>query len=107
VRPPAESAELSYGRFSGLEGRGRTVWRFARGADTLEYVALDGEPRVLEAEWRKHGVIQARSRTEYDPHAKLASASIVFPEASARFELTVSRIDSGAVFPPTYWRNDR
>lgn len=105
VRPPAEDAVITGARVSGLDGPGRTVWRFARGADTLEYVAFDGEPRVLEAEWRQRGVIQARSRTEYDAQAKPATATIVFPEASARFELTVSRIESGAVFPPDYWRS--
>jgi len=105
VLPPAEDAVISGARFSGLEGMGRTVWRFARGADTLEYVAYDGEPRVLEAEWRQRGEIKARSRTAFDPQAKLASATIVFPEASARFALTVSRIENGAAFPPDYWRS--
>jgi hypothetical protein len=105
VRPPAEDAVITGARFSGLEGAGRTVWRFARSADTLEYVAYDGVPRVLEAEWRQRGEILARSRTEYDSLARPASATVVFPEASARFELTVSRIESGAVFPPDYWRS--
>ncbi len=105
VRPPAEDAVISGARFSGTEGLGRTVWRFAQGPDTLEYVAFDGVPRVLEAEWRQRGVIKARSRTEYDSELRPASAKIVFPEASARFELTVSRIESGAAFPPDYWRS--
>jgi hypothetical protein len=34
-----------------------------------------------------------------------ASAGIDFPEASARFELTVVAIDSGAVFPAELWRS--
>ena len=105
VRPPAEDAVITGARISGLEGIGRTVWRFARAADTLEYVVYDGTPRVLEAEWRQRGEILARSRTEYDSLAMPATASVVFPEASARFELTVSRIQDGAVFPPDYWRN--
>jgi hypothetical protein len=34
-----------------------------------------------------------------------AAARIDFREASARFELTVVGIDSGAVIPPPLWRS--
>lgn len=104
VRPPADSAAVFGGRLPGVAGAGRTVWRFARGVDTLEYVARSGEPRTLEAEWRQRGRILARGRTQYDAHAMPATARIDFPEASARFELFVSGIDSAAVIPASYWR---
>lgn len=104
VRPPAPDAEVTGTRRRTATGGEQTVWRFARGADTLEYVAWSGDPRTLEAEWRRRGRTVARSRTEYDAHAMPASARIDFPEASARFELTVVGIDSGAVFPAPLWR---
>jgi len=104
VRPPAHDAAVFGERGVAVEVE-RTVWRFARGADTLTYVAVGGVPRTLEAEWRRRGSTVARSRTEYDAHAMPASARIDFPEASARFELTVLGIDSGAVMPPQLWRS--
>lgn len=104
VRPPAPDAMVFGRRTEAATGPQRTVWRFARGVDTLEYVATSGVPRTLEAEWRQRGRSVARSRTEYDAHAMPASARIDFPEASARFELTVVGIDSGAVIPPPLWR---
>lgn len=105
VRPPAPDADVSGVRRQTAAGLDQTVWRFARGADTLEYIALSGDPRTLEAEWRRRGRTVARSRTEYDAHAMPAAARIDFREASARFELTVVGIDSGAVIPPPLWRS--
>jgi hypothetical protein len=107
VRPPGSDAAV-YGAVLG-DGATRTVWRFVRGADTLHYVAGDRAPRILEAEWRRRGQTVARSRTEYDAHAMPAAARIDFPEAPARFELTIVGIDSGAValVPPPLWRTRR
>ena len=100
VRPPAGDVTV-YG-----EARaGATVWRFvARGGDTLDYVARDTTPAVLEAEWRRAGTVRARSRTEYGSDGLPASARIDFPEAKARFELTVVARDTLAAFTPALWR---
>ena len=105
VRPPAAEAAVFGTQGLGERGVARIVWRFTVGADTLEYVALNGTPRTLEAEWRRRGRTVARSRTEYDAHSMPVTARIDFPEASARFELTVVGIDSGAVIPPPLWRS--
>jgi len=107
VRPPAADATV-FGAVAG-DGAPRRLWRFARGSDTLEFVAVDGKPRTLEAQWRRHGKVVAYSRTQFDAHAKPAAARIDFPEASARFELSVVGIDSGAVavLPPALWRSRR
>ncbi|HEX4600322.1 MAG TPA: hypothetical protein VH116_02920 [Gemmatimonadales bacterium] len=89
-------------------GRASAVqwWRFVEGEDTLDYRATTS-PRVLEAEWRRQGRVQARSRTEFDVHAMPASARIDFPEGRARFELTVVAVDTAAVFDPAIWRARR
>ena len=100
VRPPGNDARVTTGQ--GLSG---TIWRFAEGADTLDYVGTEGSPRTLEAEWRREGKILARSRTEFDARAKPTAARIVFPEAPARFELTVVAVDTTAAFAPTLWRH--
>lgn len=102
VRPPAPDAAVA-----GEDAPGRTVWRFVEGPDTLDYVAADGPPRTLDAEWRRGGKVVARSRTELDAHAWPSKARVLFPERSARFELSVVAVDTSAVFTPALWRTRR
>jgi hypothetical protein len=117
VRPPALQAVV-FREPRGAAGAGgpgdpvdsaRAVrsWRFVEGDDTLDYRAVTASPRVLEAEWRRQGRVQARSRTEFDVHAMPASARIDFPEGRARFELTVVAVDPAALFDPAIWRARR
>ncbi len=102
VRPPDTGA-----RVAGVAVPPRTIWRFVEGTDTLDYVATDSSPRTLEAEWRREGKVLARSRTELDGRAQPTKARIDFPEARARFELTVVGVDTAAVFAPSLWRSRR
>lgn len=101
VREPAPDAEVFLDR--GKEGQ--RMWRFVRGGDTLEYVAHGR--RLLQSEWRRGGNTVARGTTTFDTLAMPAGATILFPEAPARFEFTVVGIDSGAVIPPALWRSRR
>ncbi len=99
VQPPSPEAQV----YTLRAGR-QTVWRFVvNAADTLDYVTTDSGPRLLEAEWRQGGTIRARSRTEYGDDGASASARIDFPEASARFELTVVARDTLAALAPALW----
>ncbi len=103
ARPPARDAEV-FGR----SDPPRTIWRFARPGDTLDYVASDGsETPLLEAEWRRDGAVVARGRTQLNGRRLPAGARIDFPEASARFELTVVAVDTAAVIAPALWRGRR
>lgn len=112
VRPPGDSAAV-FGLAQTAGGARRAVWRFVQGggADTLDYVATESEGATaepaLEAEWRRNGAVVARSRTQFDARARPASARVDFPEASARFELTVVGVDTAAVIPPALWRSRR
>jgi hypothetical protein len=110
VRPPGDSAAV-FGLVETASDARRAVWRFAQGADTLDYVVTERQEATaqpaLEAEWRRSGVIVARSRTQLDAQARPASARVDFPEASARFELTVVGVDTAAVIPPALWRSRR
>jgi hypothetical protein len=110
VQPPGPDAEV----FGGVtepdttHGRGRVVWRFAQGEDTLDYVATPSPGGgVLEAEWRRGGKVVARSRSQFDAQARPASARVDFPEGPARFELTVVGVDTAVVIPPALWRSRR
>jgi hypothetical protein len=97
--PPADAAVF------GLQSPGLVLWRFvAAGGDTLDYAVRDTAPRVLEAEWRQRGKVRARSRTEYGADGHPVSARIDFPEAPARFELTVVGRDTLASIAPGLWR---
>jgi hypothetical protein len=111
VQPPRDGAEV-WGTVDSTENRRRVIWRFAQEDDTLDYVASTGAPAgggVLEAEWRRRGKAMARSRTQLDAQAlpRPVSARVDFPEASARFELTVGVVDTATVFPPEIWRSRR
>jgi hypothetical protein len=102
VRPPGADAQVE----SGSVTAGAT-WRFVSGGDTLDYVVTDGVPRILEGEWRREGKVLARSRTEFDDRALPALARVDFPEAPARFELTVVAVDTAATIAPALWRSRR
>jgi hypothetical protein len=104
VRPPAPDAAVFAA--GGADSSAR-IWRFVQGEDTLDYREALGGTRVLEAEWRRQGKVQARSRTEVDVHLMPARARIDFPEGSARFELTVVSVDTAAVLDPAIWRGRR
>ncbi len=100
VQPPAPDAAVS-GRRDSI----RAIWRFVAGRDTLDYARTSGSAQTLEAEWRREGRVVARSRTEFDDHAMPANARIDFPEAPARFDLTVVLVDTAAVIAPALWRS--
>lgn len=102
VRPPASDAHVESG---GTEAR--TIWRFVHGDDTLAYVAVEGPPRTLDAEWRRKGRVLARSHTDFDGRALPAKARVEFPEALGRFELTVVGVDTAATIAPALWRSRR
>jgi hypothetical protein len=102
IRPPAPD-----GRAETAAAGPRTIWRFMHAADTLSYVAVEGTPRVLEAEWRRAGKVLARSRTEFDSSAFPAKARVEFPEVLGRFELTVVAVDTAATIAPELWRSRR
>ena len=103
VQPPGTDDAV----FALAEPR-RAIWRFAASdGDTLDFVATLAAERVLEAEWRRGRKVVARSRTQLDSQARPISARIDFPEAPARFELTVVAVDTAVVFPPALWRSRR
>lgn len=116
TQPPASDAAVFGTRLdstgsaaSGPTSRRRNAWRFAQVEDTLDYVVTDsaGRESMLEAEWRRRGKVVARSRSQLDSLGRAANARVDFPEAPARFELTVVGVDTAAVIPPALWRSRR
>ncbi len=110
VRPPGDDAAvLGAQLLDSLSATRRGVWRFAQAEDTLDYLVTDsaGRTSLLEAEWRRRGKRVARSRSRLDAMERPASARVDFPEAAARFELTVVSLDTAAIIAPAVWRSRR
>jgi hypothetical protein len=105
VRPPGAGAAVFRHEDEGTDWH-RAIWRFVEEGDTLDYVLTDGRARQLQAEWRRRGIVVARSITQYTAGAPV-SARIDFPEGPARFDLTVVAVDTLAVFTPALWRGRR
>lgn len=107
VRPPA--AGTVWAGLAPAPDQRRRVWRFVDGPDTLDYVLSEGASLAsrLEAEWRRGETVVARSRTTFAADRVPGEARIDFPEAPARFEITVVGVDTGAVVPPALWRSRR
>lgn len=103
ARPPVPGATV----FHGVVGSGdhpRAAWRYATGGDTITYVA--GE-RSLDVEWRNGSKVVAKCHAEADGQGWPARAQVEFPDAGARFELTVVGVDTTVVVPPAFWRTRR
>ena len=108
VRPPgADAVVLGTMLVDSLIQRRRIVWRFVQVEDTLDYMVTDsaGRRSLVDAEWRRRGKTVARSRSKLDTLQRPASARVDFPEAPARFELTVSVVDTAAILTPALWRS--
>jgi len=105
ARPPGGDAAV-FGRRDRDGERAISIWRFAEGGDTLDYVVTEGSGKVLQVEWRRDGKVAARSETHYE-QAMPATARIDFPEVPARLEFTVVAVDTAAVIAPALWRTRR
>jgi hypothetical protein len=103
ARPAPAGAMVTAGTV-GSADHPRQAWRYANGADTLTYVAGN---QVLDVEWRSGSNVVAQSHTELDQRGWPAHAQVEFPEAGARFEVTVVAIDTTVVVPPALWRSRR
>lgn len=103
ARPAPAGAVVTAGTV-GSADHPRQAWRYATGSDTLTYVS---GTQVLDVEWRNGSTVVARSHTERDQRGWPARAQVEFPEAGARFELTVVGIDTTVVVPPALWRSRR
>jgi len=102
VRPPDSTAVVEAAQMPP-----RSIWRFVSGSDTLDYVVTDGPARTLEAEWRRSGKVQARSRTDLDPRGQPTGADVDFPGTSAHFALSVVGVDTTVAFEPALWERRR
>jgi hypothetical protein len=102
ARPPAAGAMVFTRVREERDGAVR-YWRFARGADTLDYVQRSGSAPELEVEWRRNGSVVARSLARYDEHRRPAESRVDFPRGPARIDFVVTGAEPGP-FPASLWR---
>jgi hypothetical protein len=98
AREPAPGAVVR-----GLADRQVTVWQFASGPDTVEYVREDGaEPRLL-AEVRQGGTRIGRVETRLGLDGFPVSSRLVVPRPASRLDLSFQQHAKVSSFAPDTW----
>ncbi len=95
---PEATAELA-----GLPLEGKAAWRYAMGADTVEYLRVEGNPSTLSAEVRHAGKVVGRTRVTVRPDGSPVKAQLLVPSAPAKLEITFYATVPTPAFPPDTW----
>ena len=90
-------------RLAGLEQDGKTAWRYAEGADTVEYLRQNGDPVSFSAEVRHAGKVVGRTRMTMRPDGTPVQARLTVPSVPAKLEITFYATVPTPVFPPETW----
>jgi hypothetical protein len=81
-----------------------TVWQYALGPDTLEYVRTEGSPSRLVAEVRQAGKVVGRAETELAADGSPQTSRLTVPSVPARLDLTFLSSARSAPFAPDTWQ---
>jgi hypothetical protein len=95
---PPEDAKLT-----GLQLQGRAAWQYARGADTVSYLRVEGNPSTLSAEVRRAGKVIGRTTTTVRPDGSPVKAQLLVPSVPAKLEVTYYATVPTSSFPPDTW----
>lgn len=90
-------------RLAGLVDGERTAWRYADGADTVEYLRVTGDPVTLSSEVRHGGKVVGRTRFSMRPDGTPVKATLLVPSVPAKLEITYSATVPTPAFPPDIW----
>jgi len=88
----------------GVSEANTTVWQYALGADTIEYVRSNGSPGKLLAEVRQGGKVVGRAETRLANDGSPTAARLTVPSAPARLDLTFLSSARSARFAPSTWQ---
>jgi hypothetical protein len=80
-----------------------TVWQFASGGDTVEYVLERGTALRLLAEVRHQGTRVGRVETRFAPDGFPASARLIVPKPASRLDLSFQQHAKVTSFAPDTW----
>ncbi len=98
ARAPSEQAALA-----GLVQGDRTAWRYADGADTVEYLRAGGSPASFAAEVRRAGRVVGRATVTFRPDGSPVKARLTVPSGPAKLEITFYATLPAPSFPPDTW----
>lgn len=98
ARPPPASARLA-----GLSEAGRTAWRYADGADTVEYQRVVGSQIRFAAEARRGGRVVGRATVTLRPDGTPLNARLLVPGGPAKLEIKFYATVPTAAFGPETW----
>lgn len=90
----------------GLTTGHTTAWQYGLGADTVDYVLVDGgseKPGKLSAEVRQAGKVIGRAVTVLSPEGIPTSARLTVPSVPARLDLTFTSTTPTTAFAWDIW----
>lgn len=90
-------------RLAGLEENGKIAWRYADGADTVEYLRQNGDPITFSAEVRHGGKVTGRTRMTMRADGTPIKAQLNVPSVPAKLEITFYATVPTPVFPLETW----
>jgi hypothetical protein len=95
---PADTDELA-----GLAEEGKTAWRYVRGADTVSYLRVTGNPVTFSAEVRRGGEVIGRTQMTARADGSLVKARLTVPAVPSKLEITFYATVPTPAFPPETW----
>jgi len=81
-----------------------TVWQYALGPDTVEYVRTQGGSGRLVTEVRQAGKVVGRAETQLAADGTPQTARLIVPSVPARLDLTFLSSARSAPFAPDTWQ---
>jgi hypothetical protein len=88
----------------GLATEKTTVWQYALGPDTLEYIRTQGSSGRLVTEVRQGGKVVGRAETRFSADGSPQTARLTVPSVPAQLDLTFLSSVRSAPFAPDTWQ---
>lgn len=90
-------------RLAGVTEGSRVSWRYADGADTVEYQRLVGDRVQFASEVRRAGRVVGRATVTLKPDGTPVTARLVVPDGPAKLEIKFYATVPTASFPSETW----
>jgi hypothetical protein len=90
-------------KLRGLQEGATTMWQYASGADTVEYLRATGDKPRLVAEVRRAGKVVGRAETELSGEGDPLRSRLVVPSVPARLDITFDSSSVSGGFPAKIW----
>jgi hypothetical protein len=98
ARPPDRGATVQHATASTI-----TAWQYRLGADTVDYVRIEGPPARLIAEVRQSGRTVGTVETTFSPDGTPKNSRLIVPSVPARVDISFSSNQKVPGFAPDTW----